>query len=314
MAYKNLNEFTTYLNNRTYQKERKYGQDVSVSVFFEHEGERQQLVDHKGRENICNIKNLIKFNPFDKIHVDLHENEKTVSFCFDPKNRPGQELTKKDVQKPELTTQNDMHRQELTGFKGFGQAEVEEIVGKRLAEEKARMDLLDLKEKVIQKDLKIEKLKQTISKLEEKLVESNDEQDRLEGELEAKKTVRYYAGLAGDVLEGIGFDKKKLRQPLAGFLEKEEEREEREEREETEKTPRKIQGPKHDDSGIVGDETNNKSDEVVSMITEFLRKTDNNTLALIYEILVYIENDPQTADYIYSHLKENIKLKKDANV
>ncbi|MBT3800116.1 MAG: hypothetical protein HOG05_03105, partial [Bacteroidetes bacterium] len=54
MAYNNLNEFISYLNNRTYQKERRYGQDVSVSIFFEKDDEKQQLVDHKGRENVSN--------------------------------------------------------------------------------------------------------------------------------------------------------------------------------------------------------------------------------------------------------------------
>jgi hypothetical protein len=295
MAYNNLNEFISYLNNRTYQKERRYGQDVSVSIFFEQDGEKQQLVDHKGRENVSNIRNLTKFNPFDKIHVDLHENDKTVSFSFDAKNSPQQELT----------TPPDMPGQELTGFTGFGQAEVEEIVGKRLAEEKTRMELVRLRESVDQRDKKIEKLKQKISKLETKLDESGVEQEELTNTIKIHRGIENTVEVFGQLMPKI--KESPIGQSLAGLFK------------DSSKTT-EIEAPKEDASGIVEEEVQTTENPqanqlfVVDMISESLKKMSNETLLLIYEILVYVENDPINAAHIYSYLTENIKLRKDANL
>ncbi|MBT7825962.1 MAG: hypothetical protein HN600_05155 [Bacteroidetes bacterium] len=305
MAYNNLNEFISYLNNRTYQKERRYGQDVSVSIFFEKDDEKQQLVDHKGRENVSNIRNLIKFNPFDKIHVDLHENDKTVSFSFDAKSSQGQELNIKNSPQQELTTLPDMPGQKLTGFTGFEQAEVEEIVGKRIAEEKTRMELVSLRETVDQRDKKIEKLKQKIIDLKGVLDKSKDETDELNGLVSSHRSIDHAFNNVSKVISEL--KETKLGQSLSGFLGSYQNQIKG-------ASEDQVQQQDNDESGIVEEESSNPNDTVISMINEFLKRTNKETLALIYEILVYVENDPINAAHMYTYLTENIKLKKDANL
>ena len=125
------------------------------------------------------------------------------------------------------------------------------------------------------------------------LAEAAEEQENLQRIIKLKEDIRYYAGFAGDILESIGLDKSKLRQPLAGLLQEE--------------PGKQIKSPKEDESGIVEEETSNPNDAVVSIINEFLKRTDKETLALIYEILVFIEKDKNTALYLYNHLTQQEK-------
>ena len=293
MECKSLTDIISYLNKRSYQSANN-GNDVKISIYLEHAGEKELVVDRKGRENISNIRSLVKFNSPDKIHVELHENDKTHCFPFDLRKASEGEIMPFKLKKPSSNKSENVHEGELLPFNGFGQASLDEIINKRLSEERTQDELVELREKLIQRDNKIEKLKQQLGKLESDLNEADDEQERLEGIIKAKESIRYWAGFTGDVLEGLGFDKKKLRKPLAGFIEEED-------------APKQIESPKQDESGIIEDVAEGKNDHVVSIISEFLKGLDNEILATIYEILVFIEKDPKTADYIYTHLKEREK-------
>jgi hypothetical protein len=330
MAYKNLKEFITYLNRRTYQSINSYGKEVSVSISIEHDGEKKVFVDHQDRENIRNIRNLVKFNPYDIIHVDIHVDDKTICFSYDARKVNesdfsndekaiqgdfGQKKVRKsEKMKDNKEIQSDFSEQKAIqrDFRGFGEAEVQSIIEKRLAEEKTKIELSDLKEKVQKKDQKIANLKKNIDELETKLDEAAQEQDRLEGIIKLKENIRYYAGFAGDVLESIGLDKRKLRQPLAGLMQEDEQHQTQEQ------TEKQIAESTSDESGIVEDQAGNPNESVIGMINEFLKRVDDETLAYIYEILVFIEKDKQTAFDLYTHLNQQlsqqIKEEENANI
>ena len=305
---KTLQDLIKYLNNRTLRIKNKYGQDIFVSIFFEKQGQERKLLDHIPRSQIGLLRELAQNNPYDKIRILIHEPENDHNIYF----YDGQIHTDEDLEKLLLLSASSAppngtmmpvmpNMQHQEHFNGFGQAEVENIVSKRLAEEKTRMELIDLRERVNKKDEKISNLKQNIKELETKLEVAAKEQDELESKIKLKESIRYYADFAGDVLEGFGLDKNKLRQPLAGLLLEEEEQN-------REQAGKQIEKPEsEDESGIVEEGTQNPNETVIAMINEFLKKTDNETLALIYEILVYIEKDNNTARHLYNHLIQNSK-------
>jgi hypothetical protein len=297
---KNIDDYIKYLNNRTLRVKRKIGSDVFVSVYFEHQGNQTLLLDQVNRENISLLRQLVDSNPYDKIQTIIHEDESDFNVYYDKQSI----LTDADIEKKKILQELSASSNSTmmpamptmpnqSNFNGFGQAQVEDMISKRLEEEKTRMELIDLRDKVQKKDQKISNLNQSIEELQGKLEEAAQEQERLEGVIKLKEDIRYYAGFAGDILESIGLDKSKLRQPLAGLLQEE--------------SQKQIESSKEDESGIVEEESTNPNDTVISMINEFLKRTDKETLALIYEILVFIEKDKNTALYLYNHLTQQEK-------
>ncbi len=297
---KTLEDLIKYLNNRTLRIKQKFQQEVYVSISFVYQGHEKLLLEHVSRSKIGLLRDLSQTNAYDKIHIIIHEFGNDQNVYYDKLNIQ----TEQDIEKLKLLSEssasNDSTMMPMmpthpnhSNFNGFGQAEVEGIISKRLQEEKTKMELIDLREKVSKKDQKITKLNQSIDDLQGKLEEAAQEQERLEGIIKLKEDIRYYAGFAGDILESIGLDKSKLRQPLAGLLQEE--------------SNKQIETPTVDESGIVEEESSNPNDAVVSIINEFLKRTDKETLALIYEILVFVEKDKNTALYLYNHLTQQEK-------
>lgn len=301
---KTLDDFIKSIHNRTYGISYRHKTPVFISVYFIQRGNEQLVLDQEDSKKIKVIKQLVNQTPFDQIRVVIHGISGDRSVYYDKekiytdedveKNQFLRNIHTEDEAKISKSSQSIKPAMTVPqAFNGFGQAEIEGIISKRLAEEKTRMELIDLREKVSKKDQKIANLNQSIEELQVKLAEAAEEQENLQRIIKLKEDIRYYAGFAGDILESIGLDKSKLRQPLAGLLQEE--------------AGKQIESPKEDESGIVEEETSNPNDAVVSIINEFLKRTDKETLALIYEILVFVERDKNTALYLYNHLTQQEK-------
>ena len=301
---KTLDEFIKSIHNRTYGISYRKNIQVLISVYFIQQGQEKLILDHENSNKVKLLKQLVDKTPYDQIKVVIHGVSGDKNVFYDKEKI----FTDEDVEKkqllqnlhadnePKIANSSNFSEPIMSvpqAFNGFGQAEIEGIISKRLAEEKTRMELIDLREKVSKKDQKIANLNQSIEELQVKLTEAAEEQENLQRIIKLKEDIRYYAGFAGDILESIGLDKSKLRQPLAGLLQEE--------------AGKQIESPKEDESGIVEEETSNPNDAVVSIINEFLKRTDKETLALIYEILVFIEKDKNTALYLYNHLTQQEK-------
>ena len=309
---KTLDDFIKSIHNRTYGIAYRNNIQVFISVYFIHDGKEKLFLEQEDSNKIKLIKQLVIETPFDQIRVVIHGISGDKNVFYDKEKI----FTDEDVEKSQFL--QNLHVEEKAkianssnfsepimsvpqAFNGFGQAEIEGIISKRLAEEKTRMELIDLREKVSKKDQKISNLQQNIKELEGKLGEAANEQEKLETKIRLKENIRYYAGFAGDVLEGFGFEKSKLRQPLAGLLQEEESTT-------TEQSGKQIEQAKQaDDSGIVDESSDNPNEAVIGMINEFLKRTDKETLALIYEILVFVERDKNTALYLFNHLTQQEK-------
>jgi len=179
-------------------------------------------------------------------------------------------------------------------FNGLGDIRVKQYVDKMMEEERKAQRLSELEKELSQKKEEIHKLNLHISKQESALDNHEQEIEHLQADLEAKKSIRYWAGLTGDILESIGIKKESLKAPLAGFLTTEEE-----------------QSNEHktlpDSSGIVEETVvNDKRAELIALIHEYLQHVDDTTLSNIFRIFSDIEQDRSMATYLI----QQIKLKK----
>jgi hypothetical protein len=309
---KTLDEFIKSIHNRTYGISYRKNIQVLISVYFIQQGQEKLILDHENSNKVKLLKQLVDKTPYDQIKVVIHGVSGDKNVFYDKEKI----FTDEDVEKkqllqnlhadnePKIANSSNFSEPIMSvpqAFNGFGQAEIEGIISKRLAEEKTRMELIDLREKVSKKDQKISNLQQNIKELEGKLGEAANEQEKLETKIRLKENIRYYAGFAGDVLEGFGFEKSKLRQPLAGLLQEEESTT-------TEQSGKQIEQAKQaDDSGIVDESSDNPNEAVIGMINEFLKRIDDETLAYIYEILVYVERDKSIAKELLTHLTQQEK-------
>jgi hypothetical protein len=186
-------------------------------------------------------------------------------------------------------------------FNGFGDVRVKQYVDKMMDEERKARRLSELEKELSKKKEEIHNLNLHISKQESALDNHEQEIEHLQADLEAKKSIRYWAGLTGDILESIGIKKESLKAPLAGFLTTEE----------NQSSERKTLP---DTSGIVEETAvNDKRAELIALIHEYLQHVDDTTLSNIFRIFSDIEQDKTLATYLI----QQIKLKRqetDANI
>jgi len=166
-------------------------------------------------------------------------------------------------------------------FQGYGEAEINSLVDQRLREQKRAEDFERLQREVQEFTEELEEQRERVELLEH-------ENDMLKEELESKKQLRYYAGMLGDILEGIGIPREKLRNPLASLM-----------------GVTDLEPVQHsigsDTSGIVEDVSahtspeEQKRNEIVSLMTEYLKTRDNQTLLNVFSIFSEIEQNPNIA-------------------
>ena len=268
---------------------------ATISVMFSVDGKNFNVARKSHISEVGNIRKQAEYHKPDSIMITaMVDGKKTVylqSFTDIEINESIIENT------PNQSQTNINMNQELTptpSFSGFGQVSVDEFIEKRIADERKDRKLEEFEKELNSKKEEIVSLNKLIDKLEEDIVKSEKEAESLADELEEKKTMRYWAGFAGDILNGMGINKSKIKQPLSGFLFPDGDSD----------NPETIQ---QDESGIVEDDKpKDKRSEVISLIHSYLQSIDNNTLSNVFQIFSEIEADPKKAVFIIQQLK-NIK-------
>ena len=297
MSKRSLEEFIRYVKDRAYNAEKRYGKTVDISVFFIVDNQKVRIISRKKRKALSNIANLIlENNPSQlivEISVDdqLERHDYTLEFFNEI---------------PQLQ-QKAIPVYENPSFSGLGevaQANIETIVNKRLEEERKERELVELKQKLVEADQKLTSNKSEIESLKQKIEAKESEIEELEGIIEKKKTLKYYASLTGDILQSFGIKKEAIATPLAGLLGSVDD----------EEATAIEQHASADDSGIVEEPTQpiaqpqNQRDEMIQLITLFLKQVDNPTLHNVFSIFSEIENQPTVAVQIIQFL-QNLKQK-----
>ena len=172
-------------------------------------------------------------------------------------------------------------------FKGFGEVEIQNMVDQRFKEQKRAEEFERLQTEVTELTSELDEQRDLVEQLEE-------ENEQLKIELEGKKQIRYYAGMLGDILEGIGISKDKIRNPIASLMGIADEKDNKE----ITHAPVEKQT---DSSGIVEEVEQEETveqkhrNEVVALMTEYLKTRDNITLSNLFNIFSEVEKDPKIA-------------------
>lgn len=265
---------------RTYQKQ---GKNVLYSAIFITGKDKVKLVDRAPIAQLSLVTKNLQCETPDKVRIEL----------YDGKEAPNPLWIK------ELPVKQEIEIEPQQGFKGLGEAEINEIVDQRFRERQRAVEYEQLKERVLELTSENEELQDSIEELE-------NENDRLEQELEAKKQVRYYAGMLGDIFESFGIDKGRIKKPIAELMGIND----------TDEKPKQISSP--DSSGIVEEKPTQsaeekKRSEIITLIADYLKSTSNQTLANVFTIFSEIEADNTIADKLLEHI-ESLKTNENAKV
>ena len=259
---------------RTY---RKQGKNVLYSAIFITGKEKVKLVDRAPVAQLSLVTKNLQCETPDKVRIELYDGKETPNPLW------FKELILVQ-QEPDI---------EPSSFKGFGEAEINQIVDQRFRERQRTVEYEGLKERVLELTEENEELQDSIEELE-------TENTRLEQELESKKQVRYYAGMLGDIFESFGIDKGRIKKPIAELMGITD----------TDEKPKQIGSSVADSSGIVDETVKNqaptaeeqKRTEIITLIAEYLKTTSNQTLANIFSIFSEIEADNSIAEKLIQHI------------
>lgn len=302
--------FFDRLYYKTYNMGKRIGKDISISAFFTIEKENKKLADNDKASIINELRTMAEYYQPEKIMVivDPKGVKKVYQEEFMNNNSETQTINRNlqtsDSQIPEFSnnsqTINSLKKELLQpnlGFQGFGALSVEDYINKKLDEDRKERKLSDLEIELGKKKEEIVSLKETIKNLEEEISESEDENEDLLGQLESKKTIRYWAGLTGDILDSIGLKKEMLKEPLAGLIASEKQ----------DNKQLAEQAHQKDESGFVEDNPEqDKRSEIITLIADYLKTVDNQTLSNVFTIFSEIEKD----NYISTVLVEQLSNKK----
>jgi FtsZ-binding cell division protein ZapB len=262
---------------RTYQKQ---GKNVLYSAIFITGKQKEVLVDKAPTEQFSLITKNLKSDVPDKIKIELYDGKDSVNTIW---------IKEIKLNEPESEAKQS------NSFQGFGEAEISRIVDDRFKERQRLEEYEQLKERVVELSDENEEYQDTIEKLE-------NENERLEKIIDEKSQVRYYAGMLGDILEGIGISKDKIRNPIASLMGISESDKPNEDSPSSQ--------PQNDTSGIVEDDEtispeNKKRAEVLALMNDYLNSTDNQTLANLFTIFSEIESNPAKAIDIMTFIHSN---------
>ncbi len=332
METKGLEDFIKYLKNRTYDLSVRAQFEVRVSVYLNFDGKRQVFMQNKSRKILGVLPvQILELQP-NIIDVELEYNGKVenhsynLNYSGDNENnrdfpekgrgfpetpeksrdfngnfRENNEIPEKYRDFPELS--RDFPESPLiSGLGNASSKSIESIVNKRLDEERKERKLRELETIINDNNETLTKNTQTIEGLESKLVSKNEEIEGLQKTIANKQNFKYYAGITGDILQSFGIKKELVAKPLAGLLTGGEGQQESKAIEES---------ASFDESGIVDDErvenhprsVDEKRNEMIVLIGEFLKGVDNQTLSTTFSIFSEIENDPNNSSLILEFLK-----------
>ena len=290
MTTRGLEEFIKYLKDRTYDLKVRYGRGntVSVSIFFIKDGAETQVVTDEDRRVLSKIAELILMQKPEQVRAEITSNYKKEIHTYNMTN----DLSNDNSPLP--TNYNQV--QNFGGFGNIEQRNIESIVNKRLEEERKERELIDLKSQLNENKESLTKKSSEIDKLKSEIEAKVEEIEGLQSTIESKKNFKYYAGITGDILQSFGIKKEMIATPLAGLLSGGN----------SDDTKAIAENTQTDNSGIVDDEQtvsiNNKRDEMIALIAEYLKGVDNKTLSNVFTIFSEIENNPHNSNLIIEFL------------
>jgi len=255
---------------RSFQKQ---GKEIVYSAIFFIEGKKQKLVDMADPSQLALITKNLKYETPEKIRLEI----------YDKNNSRNHLWLKEFVFEPPVTAVEKP-------APSLGEAEINQIVDQRIAERQKLAEHEELK--ALAKELSAEN-----EELQDRIEELENANEQLETELDSKKSMRYYAGMLGDILESFGIKREKIKKPLAELMGVEEEKEEEN---------KQVEGSRSDNSGIVDEGTSpeeKKRMEVIGLMEQYLKSLPNVTLANVFQIFSAIEQEPSIANEILEFLK-----------
>jgi len=259
------------------------GDDVLISAYFITGKDRVKTLEKASPEYLSLLGKSLKYEDPDKVRIDYYNGKDTRNTIW------VDEFPLKEKQDQSMNN---------SGFQGLGEAEINRIVDERFQEKQRMIEFDEMKNRVQELTTENDELHDQLFKLE-------TAKEQLETDLESKKQIRYYAGMLGDILESFGIAKDKVKRPLAelmGFND-------------DEKKDKNLNAHKEDNSGIVdeGNKTSNQSEEdqkrneIISLVADYLKTTSNTTLANIFSIFSEIEQNNVVAEDIIQFLNTKKK-------
>ncbi|MFN8208090.1 MAG: hypothetical protein U0T82_11870 [Bacteroidales bacterium] len=270
--------YSIYMGNirtkiRTYQEQ---GKDVLYTAIFITGKEKVRLVDRALVAQLSLVSKNLKCENPDKVRIELYDGKESPNPLW---------LSELILNEPKVEPVE-------SGFKGFGEADINRIVDERFRERQRVSEYEELKERVLELTEENEELQDSLEQLEA-------ENQKLNQEIEGKKQIRYYAGMLGDILESFGIAKDKVKRPLAELMGIPE----------TDRDKKELSEHAGDTSGIVEAKNNpsteeSKRDEIISLISDYLRSTSNQTLASVFSIFSEIEANTTMAESILQFINQ----------
>ncbi len=271
----NKQQFKYQLGNlkKKFNELAEQGIEIVYSATFTIDGKKQKLVDMADYQKFSLLNRFLEYENPTRVRIEWYDKN-------DTRNMIG--VKDFDFETPEKAP-------EKPAFFGFGEAEINQIVDQRMAEKQRLMDHEELKDHVRELTSENQELQDKIEALENTNVQ-------LEEELEKKKSIRYYAGMLGDILESFGIKREKIKKPLAELMGVDDEKQE----------PKQVTGQQKDASGIVEEEPDpeqQKRAEIINLIQQYLLSLPNITLAKVFQVFSAIEQSPFIADELMDYLK-----------
>lgn len=291
MTAKNVDTFLKNMQNKAKKHSASGKEILYTATFITGRSQRKLLENMNAKTLVKQVKAFLEIEKPEKIKIDLLTKEGDfidTNVC---------EIVD---QKPSVVP--------VQQFRGLGETEINHIVDQRIAEKQRLIEHEQLKEEVKELTSENEELQEQIDKLEER----NHE---LETELENKKEIKYYAGMLGDILEGFGLEKDRIKKPFAELMGIREGK----------KNEQKQLPAATDNSGIVEEtkeqeraQTSSQSTteeqkrtEIITLIAEYLKTTTNDVLAKIFTIFSDIEADNAVADDLLEFLQKRKEFSHD---
>ena len=267
-------EYTNKMANirekiRTFEKQ---GKKVVYTAVFITGKDKVKLVDRAPATQLALVGRNLKYENPDKVRIELYDEEQSKNMLW--------------VAEIMINRQDDEDKPSMSGFQGLGETEINQIVDERFRQRQQNLEYEQLKEQVAE-------LSDENQGLQDELDVLRNEKEELEKEIESKKNIRYYAGMLGDILESFGIAKEKIRTPLAGLMGITDDQKSKEE------TVDFIDNSGLDKGTSPEEE---KRNEIISLISEYLRTTSNKTLANVFSIFSEIEKDENVADTLMQYL------------
>jgi hypothetical protein len=256
-----------------------------VTVTFITGKQKEIILDKVGSKSLPQIDELLKSEKPDKIQIEYFKSD-----C--EKRNDVKIYAFQDVSE-------QINSSIKTQFQGLGEAEITSLVDQRFRDQKRAEEFIQLQEQVSELTSELDEQRELVEELE-------TENEQLKTELEQKKQVRYYAGMLGDILEGIGISKDKIRNPIASLMGISDTEKPKEVLDST-NTAHSTQA-QHDSSGIVEDEVPLTKEQeerkvIITLITHYLDAADNKTLAQVFTVFSAIEHNSEKASEIITFLK-----------